>query len=158
MSKSTEIADKAIILMQDHAKHIYRICNEKLILGKGLTAFEVKELREALEFAAEGLDQDSLFCQEELDATVKEEQLEHDEKVASQMIESPLLLLIRTASYPLKSTLRSFGALITTRTRCLATPTRLRVYGAVKFWMFGCNGILDVYVNCNSGCVDVMVN
>jgi hypothetical protein len=62
MSKSTEIADKAIILMQDHAKHIYRICNEKLILGKGLTAFEVKELREALEFAAEGLDQDSLFA------------------------------------------------------------------------------------------------
>ena len=55
MSKSTEIADKAIILMQDHAKHIYRICNEKLPLGKGLTAFEVKELREALEFAAEAL-------------------------------------------------------------------------------------------------------
>jgi hypothetical protein len=73
MSKSTEIADKAIILMQDHAKHIYRICNEKLPLGKGLSAFEVKELREALEFAAEGLDKDSLFCQEELDATLKEE-------------------------------------------------------------------------------------
>jgi hypothetical protein len=73
MSKSTEIANKAIILMQDHAKHIYRIYNEKLPLGKGLTAFEVKELREALEFAVEGLDQDSLFCQEELDATVKEE-------------------------------------------------------------------------------------
>ena len=52
MSKSTEIADKAIILMQDHAKHIYCICNEKLPLGKGLTALEVKELREALEFAA----------------------------------------------------------------------------------------------------------
>jgi hypothetical protein len=90
MSKSTEIADKAIILMQDHAKHIYRICNEKLPLGKGLTAFEVKEHREALEFAAEGLDQDSLFCQEELDATVKEEQLEHDEKVTLERIESPL--------------------------------------------------------------------
>jgi hypothetical protein len=90
MSKSTKIADKAIILMQDHAKHIYRICNEKLPLGKGLTAFEVKELREAHEFVAEGLDQDSLFCQEELDATVKEEQLEHDEKVALERIESPL--------------------------------------------------------------------
>ena len=90
MSKSTEIADKAIILMQDHAKHIFRICNEKLPLGKGLTAFEVKQLREALEFAAEGLDQDSLFCQEELDATVKEEQLQHDEKVALERIESPL--------------------------------------------------------------------
>jgi hypothetical protein len=60
MSKSTEIADKAIILMQDHGKHIYRICNEKLPLGKGFTTFEVKELREALEFAVEGLDQDSL--------------------------------------------------------------------------------------------------
>jgi hypothetical protein len=55
-----------------------------------LTAFEVKELREALEFAIEGLDQDSLFCREELDATVKEEQLEHDEKVALERIESPL--------------------------------------------------------------------
>jgi hypothetical protein len=29
----------------------------------------------------------------------------------------------------LKSTLRSFGALITTQTRCLATRTRFRVYG-----------------------------
>jgi hypothetical protein len=62
MSKSTEIIDKVIILMQDHAKHILRICNEKLPFGEGLTAFEVKELREALEFAAEGLDQDSLFA------------------------------------------------------------------------------------------------
>jgi hypothetical protein len=62
MSKSTEITDKAIILMSDHAKHIYHICNEMLPLGKGLTAFEVKELREALEFAVEGLDQDSLFA------------------------------------------------------------------------------------------------
>jgi hypothetical protein len=90
MPKSTEIADKAIILMQDHAKHIFCICNEKLPLGKGLTAFEVKQLCEALEFAAEGLDQDSLFCQEELDVTVKEEQLQHDEKVALERIESPL--------------------------------------------------------------------
>jgi hypothetical protein len=30
------------------------------------------------------------FCQEDLDATVKEEQLEHDEKVALERIESPL--------------------------------------------------------------------
>jgi hypothetical protein len=62
MSKSTEIADKATILMQDHAKHIFRICKEKLPFGKGLTTIEVKELREALEFAAKGLDQDSLFA------------------------------------------------------------------------------------------------
>jgi hypothetical protein len=138
MSKSTEIADKAIILMQDHAKHILRICNEKLPFSKGLTAFEVKELREALEFAAEGLDHDSLFCQEELDTTIKEEQLEHDEKVALERIESPLP---------------------SPDSDCfLATLTRFRVYGVLKFWMCGCNPILDVYVNLNSGCVVVMVN
>ncbi|AQK68654.1 Type I inositol polyphosphate 5-phosphatase 10 [Zea mays] len=58
-----EIVDKAISIMQVTSKHLMYIRKEKLHSGKALSAIEVKELREALEAIAEGLDQDSLLCQ-----------------------------------------------------------------------------------------------
>ena len=58
-----EIVDKAISIMQVTSKHLMYIRKEKLHSGKALSAIEVKELREAIEAIAEGLDQDSLLCQ-----------------------------------------------------------------------------------------------
>lgn len=63
-----EVADKAIVIMQHAAKQVLGTCKEKLHLGKPLSVFEVKELKEALEAIAEALDQDSLLCQVALDA------------------------------------------------------------------------------------------
>jgi hypothetical protein len=42
--------------MQDIAKNVLHICQEKLPLGKPLNVFEVKALREALEVVAEALE------------------------------------------------------------------------------------------------------
>lgn len=65
------VADNAIRIMQKSPKRLIRIC-EKLPLGKPLNSFDVRVLREALEFAAKVLDQNSLFLQIELDDAKKD--------------------------------------------------------------------------------------
>ncbi|WVZ94731.1 hypothetical protein U9M48_040595 [Paspalum notatum var. saurae] len=67
MNDSEVVMDKAIGIMQDTAKHLLTVCKDKLHSGKTLNVLEVKELHEILEAIAEGLDQDSLLCQEAAD-------------------------------------------------------------------------------------------
>ncbi|KAG8094390.1 hypothetical protein GUJ93_ZPchr0012g20036 [Zizania palustris] len=62
-----EIMNRAIGIMQGRSKLLLDICKDKLQCGKTMNVLEVKELREVLEAIAEGLDQDSLLCQEALD-------------------------------------------------------------------------------------------
>jgi hypothetical protein len=71
MVQKEGVADKAIRIMQKSAKRLIRICKEKLPLDKPLNSFDVRVLREALEFAANVLDHDSLFLQIELDDAKK---------------------------------------------------------------------------------------
>lgn len=114
--------------MQKSAKRLIRICEEKLPLGKPLNSFDVRVLREALEFAAKVLDQDSLFLQIELD-DAKKVYVEDDFSSISGFTwpESPLYHTLKTSC--LENTMKSPGASNTTQTRCLVTPTRLK-----KIW------------------------
>jgi hypothetical protein len=61
VTQKIDVADKAIGIMQESIKCVLRICQEKLPLGKPLNAFDVRVLREALEFVVEVLDHGSLF-------------------------------------------------------------------------------------------------
>lgn len=71
MAQKIDVANKAISIMEESTKRVLSIWQEKLPLGKPLNVFEVRALREALEFAIGELDQYFLFCQIELDIADK---------------------------------------------------------------------------------------
>ncbi|WVZ75171.1 hypothetical protein U9M48_023253 [Paspalum notatum var. saurae] len=71
--------DHAIRSMQKTSKQLLAICADKLDTGKMLDVMELKELREVLETIALGLDHDSLLCQQALDDSDNETDLDGGE-------------------------------------------------------------------------------
>jgi hypothetical protein len=73
MKQMEPILDQALSIMQGTAKHLQSVCKDYLGSGKALNTMSMKEHREVLEAIAEGLDQDSLLCQDVMDKAKKED-------------------------------------------------------------------------------------
>jgi hypothetical protein len=61
--------------------HLMRVCKEKLGSRKALDVYELKDLQVGLENIDDGLDKDSLFCQEALDVINSEDHLDDEEHI-----------------------------------------------------------------------------
>ncbi|KAJ1288217.1 hypothetical protein BS78_02G073100 [Paspalum vaginatum] len=78
MSVSEGIFEQAMKMMQRASEQHYALCKAKLPYRTPLNAIEVKELCQALETLALGLDQDSLLCQSAADKSKQEDDLNDD--------------------------------------------------------------------------------
>lgn len=67
MSNLMDILDLALARMQGCSRDLMALCEQFLLPAKVLTLEDVKQLRAKIELLAEGIDQDSLMCQEGVD-------------------------------------------------------------------------------------------